>query len=38
MQAIAALGFTGFVTHEYTPAAGRDAIDSLKKAMKICNV
>ena len=38
MQAIADLGFTGFVTHEYTPAEGRDPMASLKKAMEICTV
>jgi len=38
MQAIADLGFTGFVTHEYTPAEGHDAMASLKKAMEICTV
>jgi hydroxypyruvate isomerase len=38
MQAIADLGFAGFVTHEYTPAEGRDAMESLKKAMDICTV
>jgi hydroxypyruvate isomerase len=38
MQAIADLGFQGFVTHEYTPAQGRDPIESLKKAMAICAV
>ena len=38
MQAIADLGFTGFVTHEYSPAEGHDAMESLKKAMEICTV
>ena len=38
MQAIADLGFTGFVTHEYSPAEGHDPMDSLKKAMEICSV
>ena len=38
MQAIADLGFTGFVTHEYTPAEGHDPMESLKKAMEICTV
>lgn len=38
MQAIADLGFQGFVTHEYSPAPGRDPIESLKKAIAICDV
>jgi hydroxypyruvate isomerase len=38
MQAIADLGFTGFVSHEYSPAEGHDPIESLKKAMEICTV
>ncbi|MEO7270619.1 MAG: TIM barrel protein [Vicinamibacterales bacterium] len=38
MQGIADLGFTGFVTHEYSPAEGHDAMTSLKKAMEICTV
>jgi hydroxypyruvate isomerase len=38
MKAIADLGYTGFVTHEYSPAEGHDPIDSLKKAMEICTV
>jgi hydroxypyruvate isomerase len=38
MQAIADLGYAGFVTHEYSPAEGHDPIDSLKKAMAICTV
>jgi len=38
MQAIADLGFTGFVSHEYSPAEGHDPMDSLKKAMDICTV
>ena len=35
MQAIADLGFTGFVTHEYSPAKGTIRSE-LKKAMEIC--
>ena len=38
MQAIADLGFQGFVTHEYSPAQGHDPIETLKKAIEICNV
>jgi hydroxypyruvate isomerase len=38
MQAIADLGFKGFVTHEYSPAEGHDPMTSLKKAMEICSV
>jgi hydroxypyruvate isomerase len=38
MQAIADLGFPGFVTHEYSPAPGRDPIESLKRAIEICDV
>jgi hydroxypyruvate isomerase len=38
MQEIAALGFTGFVTHEYSPRAGNDPIAVLAKAVEICDV
>jgi hydroxypyruvate isomerase len=38
MQEIAALGFTGFVTHEYTPKMGTDPIAVLSKAIDICDV
>jgi hydroxypyruvate isomerase len=38
MQEIAALGFAGFVTHEYTPKAGSDAVAVLDKAIEICDV
>jgi hydroxypyruvate isomerase len=38
MQAIGDLGFQGFVTHEYSPAPGRDPIESLKRAIEICDV
>ncbi len=37
-QAIADLGFTGFIAHEYSPAAGHDPIQTLTKAMDICSV
>jgi hydroxypyruvate isomerase len=38
MQAIADLGFTGFVSHEYSPSQGHDPIAELKKAIEICDV
>ena len=38
MREIAALGFTGFVTHEYTPKPGSDPIAVLDKAIEICDV
>jgi len=38
MKAIADLGFTGFVTHEYSPTQGNDALKELDKAIEICNV
>ena len=38
MQAIAELGFTGFVSHEYSPSPGHDPIAMLAKAMEICAV
>jgi hydroxypyruvate isomerase len=38
MQAIADLGYTGFVTHEYSPSQGHDAIKELEKAIQICDV
>jgi hydroxypyruvate isomerase len=37
-QAIADLGFTGFIAHEYSPAQGHDPIMTLDKAMQICDV
>ncbi len=37
-QAIADLGFTGFIAHEYSPAPGHDALQSLARAMEICDV
>jgi hydroxypyruvate isomerase len=36
MKAIADLGYTGFVTHEYSPTQGNDPIKELAKAMEIC--
>jgi len=38
MQQIAALNFTGFVSHEYTPRMGSDPIPVLAKAVEICDV
>jgi hydroxypyruvate isomerase len=38
VQAIAELGYTGFVSHEYSPAAGHDPIQTLEKAIQICDV
>jgi hydroxypyruvate isomerase len=37
-QAIAELGFTGFLSHEYSPAAGHDPIQTLDKAIQLCDV
>jgi hydroxypyruvate isomerase len=37
-QAIADLGFNGFVSHEYSPASGHDPIKSLEAAMEIFDV
>ena len=37
-KAIADTGYTGYVGHEYSPAQGRDAIESLKQAMSIFDV
>jgi hydroxypyruvate isomerase len=38
MQAIADLGYTGFVSHEYSPTQGHDPLVELKRAMEICTV
>jgi hydroxypyruvate isomerase len=38
MQAIADLGFTGFVSHEYSPSPGHDPIATLEKAIELCDV
>ena len=38
MQAIADLGYQGFVSHEYSPAMGHDPIKTLEKAIEICTV
>ncbi len=37
-RAIADLRFTGFVSHEYSPSAGHDAIRELERAIEICTV
>lgn len=37
-QAIADLGFTGFISHEYSPASGHDPIATLNRALEICDV
>jgi hydroxypyruvate isomerase len=37
-NAIADLGYTGFVAHEYRPGAGRDPIKSLEQCFEIMNV
>lgn len=37
MQAIADLGFTGFVSHEYSPSQGHDPIKELERAIEICD-
>jgi len=36
-QAIVDLGFTGYLAHEYTPAEGHDPIETLNKAIDICD-
>jgi len=37
-QAIADLNFTGYIAHEYSPAAGNDPIASLNRAIEIWDV
>jgi hydroxypyruvate isomerase len=37
-QAIAELNYTGYITHEYSPAQGHDPIATLNKAIEICDV
>lgn len=37
MKAIADLGYTGFVSHEYSPSPGHDPIAELEKAIEICD-
>lgn len=38
MHEIAALGFTGFISHEYSPAQGHEPLATLAKAIRICDV
>ena len=38
MQAIADLGFAGFVSHEYSPAPGHDPVATLARAVELCDV
>ena len=37
MKAIADLGYSGFVSHEYSPSQGHDPIAELEKAIEICD-
>jgi hydroxypyruvate isomerase len=37
-NAIADLGYTGFVAHEWRPGPGRDAVKSLEQCFEIMNV
>lgn len=37
-KAIADLGYTGFIAHEYSPEQGHEPIATLNKAMEICDV
>jgi len=37
-KAIADTGYTGFISHEYSPEQGHDPIATLNKAMEICDV
>jgi len=37
-QAIVDAGFTGYVSHEYRPAAGHDPVQSVKRAIQIMDV
>jgi hydroxypyruvate isomerase len=37
-QTIVDLGFTGFLSHEYSPSPGHDPIATLNKALEICDV
>jgi hydroxypyruvate isomerase len=36
-EAIADLNYTGFISHEYSPAMGHDPVATLKKAIDICD-
>ena len=37
-QAIVDLGYTGYLSHEYSPAEGHDPIETLNRAIEICDV
>jgi hydroxypyruvate isomerase len=37
-QAIADLGFTGYISHEFRPAPGHDPLDCIREAFKIIDV
>lgn len=37
-KTIANLGFTGYVTHEYRPAAGQDAVETLRRSLAVMDV
>jgi hydroxypyruvate isomerase len=37
-NAIADLGYTGFVAHEWRPAMGNDSVKSLERCFEIMNV
>ena len=37
-QSIVDLGFTGYLAHEYSPTEGHDPIETLNRAMDICDV
>jgi hydroxypyruvate isomerase len=37
-KVVADLGFTGFLSHEYSPSPGHDSVAELKKAIEICTV
>jgi hydroxypyruvate isomerase len=37
-KAIADLGYTGFISHEYSPSPGHNALEELKRATEICSV
>lgn len=36
-EAIIGTGYTGFISHEYSPAQGHDPVATLKKAIDICD-
>jgi hydroxypyruvate isomerase len=37
-QAIVDLGYTGYLSHEYSPTEGHDPIETLNRAIEICDV